>query len=174
MEFEWLPSDLTIKCNALVAAHRKRYGGSLPKLLWQRDTMVFIAMHPDLLTLLGSATAVWKISLLLGAVATLALVVAAILAWWVALALIPACLAMAYLKRQETKFYTLIAAIILALEMLADDFAGWGTRFPVAMQRASQVVGDTLPNRRTRLLDVFLPQRANLESTLLEQFGPAG
>jgi hypothetical protein len=174
VEFEWLPSDLTIKSNALVMAHRKAFGGSLPKLLWQRDTMVFVGMHPDLLTLLGSATAAWKMSLVLGVVATLALVFAAIVTWWVALALIPACLAMAYFKRRETEFYTLIAAIILALEMLADDFAGWGTRFPVAMQQASQILGDNLRNHRTRLLDVCLPQRANIESTLLEQFGPTG
>jgi hypothetical protein len=66
MEFGWLPSNVTIKCHALVVANRKAFGGSLPKLLWQRDTMVFVAMHPDLLTLLGSATAARKICLLFG------------------------------------------------------------------------------------------------------------
>jgi hypothetical protein len=135
--------------------------------------MVFVGTHGDLRTLLGSATAARKIILAFGVVTALALVLAVVLNWWIALALIPAVFAINYFKRREAEFYTLIAAIILAFEMLADDFAGWGTRFPDAMRQARRIFDENLSNDRTRLLDIYLPHRADLDPVLLEQFRPS-
>jgi hypothetical protein len=173
MEFEWLPKGLTTRCNALVAAHHKTYGGSVPKIVGHRDTLVIILTHEDLRTLLGSATALWKMSVVLGVVAVFAFVLAAVLNWWIALALIPTVSGMIYFYKLGANSYTLIAAIILAFEMLADDFAGWGTRFPDAVHQTRKIFTETEQNNLTRLLDIYLPSRAHLDPALLQQFGPS-
>src|SRR5438270_6682861 len=98
VEFEWLPKGLTTRCNALVAAHHKTYGGSVPKIVGHRDTLVIVLTHEDLRTLLGSATAAWKISLALGVAAAFAFVLAAVLNWWINLALIPMLSGMIYFQ----------------------------------------------------------------------------
>src|SRR5205085_7563353 len=103
---------------------------SVPKIVGHRDTLVIVLTHEDLRTLLGSATAAWKISLALGVAAAFAFVLAAVLNWWINLALIPMLSGMIYFQKLGANSYTLIAAVILAFEMLIDDFAGWGTRFP--------------------------------------------
>jgi hypothetical protein len=173
MEFEWLPKGLTTRCNALVAAHNKTYGGSVPKIVGDRDILVIVLTHEDLRTLLGSATAAWKISLALGVVSVLALVLAAVLNWWIGLLLIPTVSGAIYFQTLGANSYTLIAAIILAFEMLADDFAGWGTRFPDAVPQARRILTQTNQNNLTRLLDIYLPNRARFDPALLEQFGPS-
>lgn len=78
---------------------------------------------------------------------------------------------MIYFQKLGANSYTLIAAIILAFEMLIDDFAGWGTRFPDAVHQAQRVFAQTEQSNVTRLLDVYLPNRARLDPALLEQFG---
>ena len=49
-----------------------------------------------------------------------------------------------------------IAAVIVSLEVLARDFAGWGTRFPIAQREAEKLLG-YFPLRRYRfLMDFYL------------------
>jgi hypothetical protein len=174
VEFDWLPKELIMKCDFCVARHHKAHGGSLPKILWQRETMLIVGMHGDLLTLLGSATAAWKICLAFGVAAAVALVLAAVLNWWIALALIPLAFGTIYFKKRETESYAMIAAIILAFEMLAGDFAGWGARFPNAMRQARRIISHDPLNNPTRLLDIYLPRRGDLDPILLGKLGPSG
>jgi hypothetical protein len=112
-------------------------------------------------------------SVVLGVVAVLAFVLAAVLNWWITLALIPTVSGMIYFYKLGANSYTLIAAIILAFEMLADDFAGWGTRFPDAVHQARKIFTETEQNNLTRLLDIYFPSRAHLDPALLQQFGPS-
>lgn len=58
--------------------------------------------------------------------------------------------------------YLLIASVILSLEVLASDFAGWGTRCPRAKRRANDIVAEFFPTSRTRLLDIYLPALSQL------------
>lgn len=167
MEFDWLPKELITKCNIVVASYHKIYGGSIPKILWQRETMVIVGSHKDLLTLLGSAHAAWKISKLMMIAATLVSITAALLSWWIALALIPLIFAAIYFKKRQDDFYTMIAAILLASEVLVDDCAGWGTRFPRARQ-AARAFG----RGQIRFIDIYLENRAGADQTFVEKFGP--
>ena len=174
MQFDWLPKELITKCNFFVASYHRTYGGSLPQLLWQRETMIIVRTHGDLLALLGSAAAARKISVGFGVAVALVLVLAAVLNWWIALALVPSVFAAIYFERRETEFHSLIAAILLAFEVLVDDVAGWGTRFPNARQEARMVLNSDPPNKRTKLLDIYLPNRADLDPTFVRGFGPSG
>jgi len=53
--------------------------------------------------------------------------------------------------------YLLITTIIFSLEVLASDFAGWGTRCPYGKRKAVELVANFFPNSRTRLMDIYLP-----------------
>jgi hypothetical protein len=62
----------------------------------------------------------------------------------------------------------LIMTVILSLEVLASDFAGWGWRFPVAKRKATAVVNEYLPTTRTRLLDYYLPHLGHQRPELVK------
>jgi hypothetical protein len=58
-------------------------------------------------------------------------------------------------KRANDSFL-FIATVIVALEVLARDFAGWGTRFPRAKRGAERILSDVPLPRRTWLIDLYL------------------
>lgn len=57
-------------------------------------------------------------------------------------------------KRANDAFL-LIATVIVSLEVLARDFAGWGKRFPAAKREADKILGDP-PQQRVWLMDLYL------------------
>jgi hypothetical protein len=69
-------------------------------------------------------------------------------------------------KRANDSFL-LIATTIVALEVLARDFSGWGKRFPAAKHQAETMLGDLPQLRRTWLMDLYLfpPLGVRHEST---------
>src|ERR1700722_15911856 len=58
-------------------------------------------------------------------------------------------------KRANESFIA-IAVIVMSLEVLADDFAGWGKRFPNAKSQAEKVLGDRLTKQRIELINLYL------------------
>ena len=74
--------------------------------------------------------------------------------------------------KKALKGYVLIMTVILSLEVLASDFAGWGRRLPVAKRKATAVVNKYLPSTRTRLLDYYLPHRGYQRSDLVKLLTP--
>jgi len=58
-------------------------------------------------------------------------------------------------KRANDSFLQ-IATSIVALEVLARDFSGWGKRFPAAKREAEKILGGLPQLRRTWLMDLYL------------------
>jgi hypothetical protein len=58
-------------------------------------------------------------------------------------------------KRANDSFVA-IAIIVMSLEVLADDFAGWGKRFPSAKSQAEKVLGDPITKQRVKLMNLYL------------------
>jgi hypothetical protein len=50
----------------------------------------------------------------------------------------------------------LIAAVVVSLEVLARDFAGWGKRFPRARREAEEMLGDLAQRERAWFMDKYL------------------
>jgi hypothetical protein len=75
--------------------------------------------------------------------------------------------------KKATGGYALIITVILSLEVLASDFAGWGRRFPLAKRKATAVVDKYLPTTRTRLLDYYLPHRGDQRPDLVKLLTPS-
>jgi hypothetical protein len=61
--------------------------------------------------------------------------------------------------RKANLSYVQIASALLALEILASDFLGWGGRFPWAKKKAALLLEGHLPPAREYLKDVYLCQR---------------
>ena len=75
-------------------------------------------------------------------------------------------------KKKALKGYMLIMTLLLSLEVLASDFAGWGTRFPMAKRKATAVLNKYLPTTRIRLLDYYLPHRGHQRPELVKLLTP--
>ena len=58
--------------------------------------------------------------------------------------------------RRANESFIAIAVIVMSLEVLADDFAGWGKRFPNAKSQAEKVLGDRLTKQRIELMNLYL------------------
>lgn len=69
--------------------------------------------------------------------------------------------------------YVLVATILLSLEVLASDFAGWGKRFPTAKSKADVILREHLPNTRMRLMSFYLYQwRRSMDRAFLGAISP--
>ncbi len=75
--------------------------------------------------------------------------------------------------RRERRFWSLLAAMLLSTEVLASDFAGWGTAYPEARRAAVQALGSISAGApAVEWLDYYLPQREQIGPELLRTFGP--
>jgi hypothetical protein len=75
--------------------------------------------------------------------------------------------------KQANRGYVLVATVLLSLELLANDFAGWGKRFPLAKLRAESILRGHLPNARTWLTDFYLYQwRRTMDRAILSTISP--
>jgi hypothetical protein len=62
--------------------------------------------------------------------------------------------------KKANEGFVLIATVVLSLEVLASDYAGWGRRFPWAKRKAESFRRTHLASARCRLMDLYLyPQR---------------
>ena len=64
-------------------------------------------------------------------------------------------------KRHEAQTY--LVSIVLAIETLGSNFAGWGDHYPDAKRKADEILNAYFIAKRTRLLDVYMPLRAQLD-----------
>jgi hypothetical protein len=62
------------------------------------------------------------------------------------------------MKRAD-RFNVAIAAILLTLEMMADNFAGLSRHLPNECRDARDKLDRYLPNAKTRLMDLYFPRR---------------
>jgi hypothetical protein len=74
-------------------------------------------------------------------------------------------------KRHEAQTY--LVSIVLAIETLGSNFAGWGDRYPDAKRKADEILNTYFIANRARLLDVYMPLRTQLDQNKLrEVLGP--
>ena len=81
----------------------------------------------------------------------------------------PVIVAEPLLAARERRFWILLAAMLLAAEVLAYDFAGWDTAYPMARQLAVGALGSG--DGRMEWLDYYLPGRAELGADLVPYAG---
>ncbi len=165
-----VPVDLLRKCTAIARATHDQMGyRPLPSLIVTRDNMVVLATVPDALTVVGTASATWKLRLMCWLLAVVIVLLAWRFSWWILLAILGVVLADRYLARTERRSWLYLAGTLLGAEMLVNDFAGWGSAYPENAALARSVLGDSAG---TAWLDFYLPRRHDLAATVLAGFGP--
>jgi hypothetical protein len=65
-----------------------------------------------------------------------------------------------------------IATIILAIEILATGFAGWGARYPVARKKAQALLEEFVPSSRAWLIERYLYPQSRHGHELLSALEP--
>jgi hypothetical protein len=69
--------------------------------------------------------------------------------------------------------YRIIATVVLALEVLARDYAGWGTRFPSARRKATALITEFRPSAHSWLINTYLYPRGRAGIALASVLAPA-
>lgn len=169
---EQLPKELVIKCNLLVEKCHKELGWQrLPARIVTKDNMVALACIDDRMIEIGKNTfGAWKLRIACWVAIAVLTILAWIVSWWILLGLLIVLPLERALANSEKRNWMFQAAVLLALEVLANDLAGWGTVYPAARLRAIELLG----SQPTYWLDFYLPRRANIDSATWKRFGPAG
>jgi hypothetical protein len=165
-----LPLELFQKCQLMVeATHRKRGIGDLSARIATPQNMVALAIVPEGLTMLRSMTAALKLRI----ASWIAVVVLLAASWAFSGWLAPgAALAVIFDRRlatQRRRGWLFLAAVLLTLDVLIQDFAGWGTTCPAHRSRALR-----LPGSQTGSLgwfDFYFPDQP-IPSELAHNFAP--
>jgi hypothetical protein len=71
-------------------------------------------------------------------------------------------------KRANDSFIA-IAVVVMSLEALSDDFAGWGKRFPNAKSQAQNLLSER-SGQRTRLMDFYLYPSLTVRREMADAF----
>jgi len=67
----------------------------------------------------------------------------------------------------------LIATVVVSLEALARDFAGWGKRFSTAKREAERLLGDFPLRQRVWLMDMYLYPSLGIHRELASALAPS-
>jgi hypothetical protein len=92
--------------------------------------------------------------------------------FWLLPVLLPIFAVERVLARSEKEGWLFIAASLLALEMLANDLAGWGTAYPPLRKAAGDALGYKGAGGPTPWMDLFLPGRESFDQPTLSALGP--
>jgi len=74
--------------------------------------------------------------------------------------------------RRANDSFLSIATSILAVEVLARDFAGWGKRFPVAKREAETILVDSPTRRRLWFMDQYLYPSLSMQREMAGDLTP--
>lgn len=99
------------------------------------------------------------------------------LAWQYSWAFLPMLIPVALLyyrnRKEEYDAVVFLSALMLSLEILSHDFAGWGTAYPKAKRQAHEILVKTAQNPSAiEFLDFILLQGRKAEPDWAEQFAP--
>jgi len=169
----FIPQELTTKCFMLVERSHKKVGvGDLPARIVKQENMLTLASLPPAMALLGSANAAFKFRHFCWLGGLIMVIAGLAYSRWIFVALILMFVIDRRLARTQNGSYMALAATLLSLEMLVNDFAGWGTAFPAARSQAEAVFAGASQQASCEWLEFYLPRRAELGPNVLRDFGP--
>lgn len=165
-----LPKDLIGKCIQLVHyAHKKMGVDALPtKISFSNPkNMIALAAMDHTTAILKSAAFYAKMRM----VCRSAVLIMPVLAWIYNLWFLSGIAIMVGIERvlakKERKGWMFLSSVLLSLEMLVHNFAGWGNAYPDAKKKAAEIYG-----KKIMWLDYYLPRRSQLDPAKLREFGP--
>jgi hypothetical protein len=103
-------------------------------------------------------------------VAAALLIASVLVSWWILVGLIPIFVIVPRLTKRVNTCYSLIAALLLAVEIAGNDFGGWVSELPDVRSTASERLARFVSESKTRFLDFYLPNRADISQSQLVEF----
>jgi hypothetical protein len=167
-EFGFLPPELIYKTHQFVLAYHNSFGSGWRFVRKSHIRAIGSGYLNDLERQIVRQGKVFQIAL---AVALVSLVAAILVSVWF---LVLVALAVVVAVRMHRNFgFNLVQerGLILATEMLATDFAGWGTLFPVGKMMATDWLETVAFGIEGHLLDTYMPLA--LRAKLLDDFRPS-
>jgi hypothetical protein len=179
----FMPRELVAKCIFILHQFHKKAGYSslAGLLLSDKKTMAIVTEHEDLLRIAEAAVTSRRVKHILWLTVLPLLFIVCWLIYppginsglLVAAGSLLLIIVQRYFARRERECYIWIAAIMLAMEMLANNFADLATRFPSAAMSAELTL--RLHNRSpTLFLDAYMPKRDELDLVALKAFSSFG
>ena len=168
-----IPKDLISKCNQLITGiQKKRSLGEIPKLISTSEYMPIISSVPDGLIILKSINAIAKLFIVLWVCAILVIILSIFISKWFLLILIIFFIIGRFLFIQQQSHWLLESAILLSIEMLVNNFAGWGNKYSSESQKCDEMFDSLSVQNRNFWLDYILPDRDQIAPETIEAFGP--
>jgi hypothetical protein len=174
LTLSFLPRRLVHFCHDVVEKHAKTHGySSLVKHLWHRDTNGFIVIHKDLWTFFRNAILLGRIRRFCFVAFAVLLVLSLAVSWWVILALVPLFILVCRITDKMNSYYSLISALMLAVEFAGNDVGGCVSELAEVRSTASDRLSRYISESKTRFLDFYVPNRAAVSQSDLVQFAAA-
>jgi hypothetical protein len=182
-EFGFIPPELLYKCDGIVRAFHKARGSGQE---FVSASLLSSAGNPNLTRMAHNTVAIGKLIPLLVGVSVIVLVISLLTnIWWLVLEIISIG-AVIYLSRIIKRAQIQHRAVILAVETLATDIAGWGQLFPAARSKAEAIRAQAIfapANRQNflsgdltgdglSLIKLYLPERIR-EADFITMFAPS-
>ncbi len=167
-EFGFLPPELVFKTHEFVRAYHDSFGSGWRFVRKSHIRATRSGYLNDLERQIVRQGKVFQIALAVALVS----VIAAILVngWFLILVAVAVVVA---IKMYRNFGFNLVQerGLILSMEMLATDFAGWGTLFPFGKRTATDWLETVAFGMEGRLLDTYMPLA--LRAKLLDDFRPS-
>jgi hypothetical protein len=163
MDFPFVPKKLVAVSSGIIEGNQKQPGfPKLAKTLLHPETLVFVVKHNDLNNMMRGSVACLKISIACFVACAISFGLAVAISWWMIVPTLALFAAGCYFNAQSNKMQLTLGAILLTLEMMADNFAGLANLLPSECERAREAIEMYFPHSKTRLMDLYFPRRAEV------------
>lgn len=170
----FIPPELIGICMPVVEQfHQKQGLSNLAAKIATEDNRVALTSIPEASAVLNDTNRLYNIRkwCFLASIGIVCL--SLLVPWWSLLTVIVIFLADRFLAYREKSGWKLLSGVLLSLEMLTNDFAGWGKAYPEARAEALRVLKDNPESPKSTWLDYYLPQRAEPDFSRSKSFEPS-
>ena len=175
MKIGFIPPELFSVCTQTVTqSHREKGFDNLAVKIGAVDNTAALTMIPEANATLKVINRYFTIRkwCFLGSIGVICFTF--FIAWWSLFIVAAIFLTDRILATREKDGWKLLAAVLLSLEMLSNDFSGWGKAYPRERSEALRVLNDNPESPKSAWLDYYLPRRFDLDPSQLKTFEQAG
>jgi hypothetical protein len=173
LEPTFLPENLWQKCRFLVQSVHEKHGlDALPGKVTTANYMVALSCMSDTFAVMQTNALCFRLGIASWTSAVVFFVLGWVLTWWLLIGAVASVVGAWWLNRRQSYGWMYLGTVCLGMEILSNDFCGWGKAYPDLRDRSLQLLNDDPSRPKTTWLDYYLPNRANLSPETLRQFGP--
>ena len=152
----FIPDELFSICTDTVKQYHQKNGfGNLSARISTDDNINIIASVPEASTVLDSTNRYYKIRKFCFLASIGIVCLAWLIPWWTLSVIVVIFLADRILAVREKDGWKFLASILLSLEMLSNDYSGWGKAHPQERSQALRILKDNPESAKSAWLDFY-------------------